>query len=148
MRFEYPYTIAKDEDGFWLAKCPDVRGAATDDRNRATAISELHDALVAALGGYIEKDLPLPVPTAPAVHGQTIALEPLHAAKLALHAAKRAHGLSNSALARQLGVAENTVRRMLDLDQGTQIGTIQAALQKLGRRLVIEEVPAEETEYA
>jgi hypothetical protein len=71
-------------------------------------------------------------------------VEALHAAKLALHAAKRSRGLNNSALARLLGErSENTVRRMLDLDHRNDIEVIQAALQKLGRRLVIEEVPAE-----
>jgi antitoxin HicB len=147
MRFEYPYTVSQDEEGFWLAKCPDVRGAATDDRDCATAVAELHDALVAALGAYIECDMPLPAPSTPVASNQTIALEPLHAAKLALYAAKRAHGMSNSALARILNTPENTVRRMLDLDQRTHIDSIQSALQKLGRRLVIEEVPAE-AEYA
>ena len=53
MRLEYPYTVTQDEDGFWLAKCPDVRGAATDDRDRATAVTELRDALAAALEGYV-----------------------------------------------------------------------------------------------
>jgi len=144
MRFEYPYTVTQDDDGFWLAKCPDVRGAATDDRDRATAVAELHDALIAALGGYIERELPLPDPSTPSVPNQTIAVEALHAAKLALHAAKRSRGLNNSALARLLGErSENTVRRMLDLDHRNDIEVIQAALQKLGRRLVIEEVPAE-----
>jgi antitoxin HicB len=148
MRFEYPYTVTRDEDGFWLAKCPDVRGAATDDQDRATAIAELHDALVAALGGYIEHELPLPTPSTSDVPNQTIAVSPLHAAKLALHTAKRARGLSNSDLTRLLGESsENAVRRMLDLDHGSRIEAIQSALQKLGRRLVIEEVPAE-AEYA
>jgi antitoxin HicB len=146
MRFEYPYTVTQDEEGFWLAQCPGVRGATTDDRDRDTAVAELHDALIAALGGYIERDLPLPVPSA-SQSNQTIALEPIHAAKLALHAAKNARGLNNSDLARLLGgISENAVRRMLDLDHRSHIGTIQSALQKLGRRLVIEEIPAEDTE--
>ena len=146
MRFEYPYTVIQDEEGFWLAKCPDVRGAATDDQNRDTAVAEVHDTLIAALGGYIERDLPLPLPSA-SQSNQTIALEPIHAAKLALHAAKNARSLNNSDLARLLGgVSENAVRRMLDLDHRSHIGTIQSALQKLGRRLVVEEIPAEQTE--
>jgi predicted RNase H-like HicB family nuclease len=61
-------------EGFWLAKCPDVRGAATDDRDRATAVKELHDALAAALGAYIKKKLLFPAPSPPETPDQTIVL--------------------------------------------------------------------------
>lgn len=149
MRFEYPYTLTKDEEGFWLAKCPDIRGAATDDKDPAVAVVELRDALVAALGAYIEDDLDLPSPSTPSNPGQTIALEPLHAAKLALYMAKRRHGITNTEMSRRLGnIGENSVRRMLDLDHKSHIGAIQNALKTLGRRLVIEEVPDEQRVYA
>jgi predicted RNase H-like HicB family nuclease len=75
MRLEYPYTVTRDEEDFWLARCPGVRGAATDDRDRATAVSELHDALAAALEGYAEAGLSPPIPTAPAGHGMCIAID-------------------------------------------------------------------------
>lgn len=74
--FEYPYTLTLDEDGFWLAKCPDVRGAATDDRDPATAVAELHDALTAALEACLERGwMPLPNRSAAEKTGQTISVE-------------------------------------------------------------------------
>ena len=62
----------------------------------------------------------------------------LQAAKLALYRAMREQGLNNVTLARQLGLLEGEVRRMLDLDHQTRIGTLEAALGHLGKRIAIE----------
>ena len=62
----------------------------------------------------------------------------LQAAKLALYLAMRERGLSNVALAKDLGLLEGEVRRMLDLDHQTRIGTVEAALGHLGKRLACE----------
>ena len=45
---------------------------------------------------------------------------------------------TNVALAKRLGVAENAVRRLLDLDHRPHIGQIEAALAVFGKRLVVE----------
>lgn len=140
MRYAYPY-ILSEEGGFWMARCTDVRGAATDARDKAEAVSELPDALIAALGGHIELGHPIPVPGPVRVPGQVIALPPLVAAKLALYEAMRAKDVNNSELARQLGLQENAVRRLLDLDHRSHIDSVQEALALLGRRLVVEDVP-------
>ena len=140
MRYAYPYTL--DEDGeFWLARCPDVRGAATNSRDRAEAVVLIADALIAALGGHMHLGHPIPAPGPVRVPGQIITLSPLVAAKLALYEAMRAKGVNNSDLARQLGLQENAVRRLLDLDHRSHIDSVQQALALLGRRLVVEDVP-------
>jgi len=46
-------------------------------------------------------------------------------------------GVSNSELARRLGVRETVVRRMLDPDHDTRSEKIQAALEALGKRIVV-----------
>ena len=66
-----------------------------------------------------------------------VTLPALTAAKIALYRAMRARGLSNTTLAKQLGTAEGTVRRLLDLDHRSHIGQVEAALQALGQRLVV-----------
>ena len=49
----------------------------------------------------------------------------------------RERGLSNAALARQLGTVEGAVRRLIDLDHRSHIGQVETALHALGQRLVV-----------
>ena len=49
----------------------------------------------------------------------------------------RERGLSNAALARQLGSVEGAVRRLIDLDHRSHIGEVEIALHALGQRLVV-----------
>jgi len=49
----------------------------------------------------------------------------------------REQGISNSELGRRLGVRETIVRRMLDPDHETKSEKLQAALEILGKRIVI-----------
>lgn len=59
------------------------------------------------------------------------------AGKLALYLTMTKQGVSNSELARRLGVRETVVRRMLDPDHDTRSEKIQAALEALGKRIVV-----------
>ena len=67
----------------------------------------------------------------------SIYVPPLVAAKLALHDAMIAAGISNVALARQLGTDEKTVRRLRDPLHHSSIDRVGAALQALGKRVGI-----------
>jgi antitoxin HicB len=58
-------------------------------------------------------------------------------AKLALYWAIRERRISQSELARRLHVRETVVRRMLDPNHDTKPEKIQAALQALGKRVVM-----------
>lgn len=60
------------------------------------------------------------------------------AAKTALAAAIGEAGITKTALARELGVLENEVRRMLNPRHATKIARLEAALAIFGRRLVID----------
>jgi antitoxin HicB len=59
------------------------------------------------------------------------------AGKLALYLAMIERGVNNSELARRLGVRETVIRRMLDADHDTKSEKIQAALEVLGKRIVV-----------
>jgi antitoxin HicB len=59
------------------------------------------------------------------------------AGKLALYLAMIERRMNNSELARRLGVRETVVRRMLDPDHDTKSEKIQAALEVLGKRIVV-----------
>ena len=59
----------------------------------------------------------------------------LVAVKLALYEAMRAQGITKTELARRLGLQENAVRRLLDLDHRSHLDQLDRALAALGRRL-------------
>ena len=65
------------------------------------------------------------------------ALDCLVAAKLALYEAMRAQRITRSELARRLGLQENGVRRLLDLDHRSHIDQVDRALAALGKRLEV-----------
>jgi antitoxin HicB len=136
--FCYPATVTLDAAGFFLVTFPDVPEAGTDAETREEALHNAVDALIAALGGYIQGRRPLPLPS-PAQPGQVLIPVPvLVAAKLALYEAMRAVSLSNVELGRRLDISEGAVRRLLDLDHRSHIAQVEAALQALGQRLVVE----------
>jgi antitoxin HicB len=136
--FCYPATITVDTAGFHLVTIPDVPEAGTDAQTREEALREAVDALIAALGGYVQARRPVPRPSKAKPRQAMITLPTLVTAKLALYEAMRATGVSNVELGRRLGLSEGAVRRLLDVDHRSHIGQVEAALQALGHRLVVE----------
>jgi antitoxin HicB len=94
------------------------------------------DCLITALGGYVRLGRALPAPS-PARGRPVVILPPLVAAKLALYEAMRAQAITRTELARRLGLQENAVRRLLDLDHRSHIDQVDRALAALGRRLEV-----------
>jgi len=137
MRYIYPIELDPEPDGSAVnLSFPDVPGALTFGGDEAEALALAEDCLMAALRGYMKLGKPIPVPSAP--RGRPIvALPSLAAAKLALYGAMREAQISNVELARRLGVTENVVRKLLDLDHRSHIGQVEAALAKLGVRLEV-----------
>jgi antitoxin HicB len=136
MQFVYPYSVYKSEDGAWQVRFPDVPEALTEGDTEAEAHALAPDALLAALGGLskLKRDLP-----EPSVEGQFFVIVPiLESAKLALYLAMREAGLNKVTLAHKLGKQEGEVRRMLDLDHQTKIGTLEVALWHLGKQIASE----------
>jgi antitoxin HicB len=136
MRYAYPYELAAQPEGGFTVTFPDLPEAVTqgEDEDEAAAMAE--DALVTALSFYTDNAERLPRPSA--ARGRPVAyVPPLVAAKLALHDAMLAAGVSNVALARRLGTDEKTVRRLRDPLHQSRINQIDAALRALGKRMGI-----------
>jgi antitoxin HicB len=136
--FCYPANVTIDRAGFFLVTFPDVPEAGTDAKSREEALREAADALVAALGGYVHARRPIPKPSHAKPRQVMICVPTLVAAKLALYEALREAGISNVELGQRLGISEGAVRRLLDLDHRSHIGHIEAGLQVLGHRLVVD----------
>jgi antitoxin HicB len=136
MRYAYPYELLPQPEGGFTVTFSDVPEAITQGDTEKEAALMAEDALVTALSFYTDHAEPLPRPS-PA-HGRRLAhLPPLVAAKLALHDAMIAAGVSNVALARQLGTNEKTVRRLRDPLHQSRINQVDAALRVLGKRMGI-----------
>ncbi len=136
--FIYPATIEVDSAGFHLVTFPDIPEAGTDAETSEEALQEAPDALVAALGGYIEAKRPLPSPSEVKPNQFPIVLPILIAAKLALYDAMCEAEVTDVEFGKRLGISERAVRCLLDLDHRSHVGQVEAALAALGRRLVVE----------
>ena len=136
MLYAYPVDLETNPDGTITASFEGLPGA-TDGATREEALREAQDLLVTSLSIYVDDGAAVPVP--PAANGRPLVYVPmLEAAKLALHTAMLENRVSNVELARRLGVAESSVRRMRDLLHESKIGRVEAALRALGRQATIE----------
>src|SRR5271168_5149590 len=136
MRYAYPYDMQPQPEGGFTVTFPDIPEAVTEGDTAGEARERAEDALVTALSFYTDDGRKLPCPSV--AQGRPVAIvPPLVAAKLALHDAMLAAGLSNVALARRLGADEKTVRRLRDPLHQSRINQVDAALRALGKRMGI-----------
>ncbi|HMD71077.1 MAG TPA: type II toxin-antitoxin system HicB family antitoxin [Bryobacteraceae bacterium] len=135
--FAYPAVFSRDEDGRWLVGFPDFPAAHTDGTDAIEAMEEAIDCLGSSIAFAMADKADVPKPSR-VKRGQKLVPVPLWiVAKLALYWAIRDLGISQSELARRLGVRETIVRRMLDPNHDTRPEKIQAALVALGKRVVM-----------
>jgi antitoxin HicB len=134
----FPYAFEPEESGDGLVQFIGVPEAHTAGASEAAAGEHALDCLIAALGGYVK--LGRKIPRSSPARGRPVAIVPPPvAAKLALYQAMRAQDITRTGLARRLGLQENAVRRLLDLDHRSRIDQIHRALAALGERLEAKE---------
>jgi antitoxin HicB len=136
-QFSYPARIRRGQDGRYLATFPDFERAATDGKDRSEAIEEAIDMLGGRIANLIAERGEIPVPSAVRRGERLIPVPFWVAGKLALYLEMRMQGVTQTQLARRLGLSETVVRRMLDPDHDTRPEKLQAALSALGRSLVV-----------
>ena len=133
--FNYPAEIERDEDGRFVITFPDFGWGATDGATREEALDEAKDLLRELITTTMRKGRALPEPSR-ASKRRPLVIPPLQIAlKAALYEAYRQANVSQRCFARELNIAENEVRRMLNPDHATKAGTIDAVLGHLGARL-------------
>ena len=138
MAVGYRYMLEPQENGWWLVRFPEIPEALTEGEIEEEARINAVDCVIAALEGYMKAGRPIPRPS-PSHPGLNRAVLPsLVTAKLAVYETMRRRGWSKVKLAMELGVAENSVRRLLDLRHSSHMGMIDAALAKMNAELSIE----------
>jgi antitoxin HicB len=136
--FSYPAKFKTGSDARVMVEFVDLPRVATDGKDDHEAMEEAMDALGSDLSIRLTRREEIPVPSN-AKRGQRLVPVPLWLApKLALYLAMREQRVSNSDLARRLGLHERVVRRMLDPEHATKAEKIQAALAALGKQMTVE----------
>lgn len=116
----------------------DLPRVATDGKDEREAMEEAMDALGSDLCIRLSRREEIPT-RSPAKRGQRHVPVPLWLApKLALYLAMRDQRVSNSELARRLGLHERMIRRMLDPEHATKTEKIQTALAVLCKQMTVE----------
>ncbi len=138
MAFGYRYTLERQENGWWLVRFPGIPEALTEGETEAEARANTVDCVVTALEGYMKAGKPLPRRGAGHSGLNRAVLPSLVTAKLAVYETMRARGWSKLKLAKQLGVPENSVRRLLDLRHSSHMWVIDEALAKMNAELPID----------
>ena len=133
----YPATFSRGKDGRFLVSFPNFPSAHTDGRDTNEAFEEAIDCLGSAIAFAMTDKTDIPKPSG-LKRGQKLVPAPLWiVGKLALYWAVRETGVSQMELARRLNVRETVVRRMLDPNHDTRPEKLQAALEALGKRVVM-----------
>ena len=126
---------------WWILGCLPGCAWSTHQWRRSCRVAIAEDALVAALGAYIQSRENIPPPS-PVIDGQRrIAVRSIVAAKLALYSAMRAQRITKTELARRMGLSEGAIRKLLNLDHRSHIGQVERALRIVGRSLVLTDEP-------
>ena len=146
MRYVYPCNIVRDVEEeratgreAYVVTFPDVYGANTGGWSWGEALEMAKDCLGVALGMYVKAHEAIPTPSQLAEGQVPVSVAPVVAAKLALYAAMKERGVTNVALAVQLGMQETAVRRLLDPGHRSHIASVEKALEAVGRSLVVED---------
>lgn len=133
--YNYPVDVERDEDGRYVVAFPDFGWGATDGATRDEALAEARDLLRELIAATMREGAGLPGPSR-ASGQQTVVVSPVPIAlKAALYGAFRETGMSQRGLAKDLGVAESEVRRILNPDHATQAGTIDRVLHRFGKAI-------------
>jgi antitoxin HicB len=136
--FTYPARFTAGSGGRILVEFVDLPRVSTDGKDHHEAMEEAMDALGSDLSIRLSRREEIPAPSA-VKRGQRLVPVPLWLApKLALYLAMRDQEVSNSELARRLGLHERVIRRMLDPEHASKAEKIQAALGALGKQMTVE----------
>lgn len=96
------------------------------------------DLLQTLIQDYINKDKDLPTPAKRRGRQyRAIALPALPSAKVELYLAMRAGSVSKAELSRRVGIHKANFNRLLNLGHASRFDQIEAALQALGKRIVL-----------
>ena len=138
MAFGYQYILEREENGWWLVRFPGIPEALTEGETEDEARTSAVDCVIVALEGYMKEGGGLPQDAAGHSGRDRAVLPSLVTAKLAVYETMRGLGWSKLRLAKELGMPENSVRRLLDLRHSSHMWIIDEALAKMNAEFSID----------
>lgn len=135
-RLRYPAIFTPDRDGGYVITFRDIPEAITQGDDKAESIFIACDLLT--MGFYFDENLPVSPPSKSHRDDRLIDLPISIAAKVLLLNEMLAQKVSASELGLRLGITRQTAARLNKLEHATTINQIEAALQMLGKRLVLD----------
>lgn len=136
-RFEYAVKLMRADEGGFVVTCRDLPPLVTQGEDKADALAQAADAMDEVFATFIQNKLAFPTPSKTRRGEYQIAPPADTVAKAALYVAMREAQMTNVELARQLGVDEKEVRRLLDPHYASKLPRVAQAITALGKRLVI-----------
>ena len=136
-RFEYPVLLKAAEEGGFIVTCRDLPALITQGEDKEDALAQAADAMDEVFATYMLESLIFPTPSKTRRGEYSVAPPAETMAKAALYMAMSEAGITKVQLARQLGIDEKEVRRLLDPHYASKLPRIAQAIQLLGKRLVI-----------
>ena len=137
-RFQYPVKLTTSKEGGYVVTCRDLPQLTTQGEDERDALEQAADAMDEVFATYMIEGIDFPGPSKAKRREYLVAPPAETMAKAALYIAMRQAGISKIQLARQLGVDEKEVRRLLDPHYGSKLPRIAQAISLLGQRLVID----------
>ena len=137
-RFQYPVKLTTSKEGGYVVTCRDLPQLTTQGEDERDALEQAADAMDEVFATYMIEGIDFPGPSKAKRREHLVAPPAETLAKAALYIAMRQAGISKIQLARQLGVDEKEVRRLLDPHYGSKLPRIAQAISLLGQRLVID----------
>lgn len=137
MQFVYPAKIEDDGSGNLLVTFRDIQFAATEGSDLNEALTEAQDCLEAAIMSCIDDKEEIPQPSEPEGDEYPIRLSAQTAAKTALYIAMTKTRMTKSELAKDMGIDEKEVRRMMNPRVFTKLPRLEKALSVLGYHLSV-----------
>ena len=114
-RFQYPVLLTAAIEGGYVVTCRDLPQLITQGENEQNALEQATDAMDEVFATYMIEGIDFPASSKEKRREHLVAPPAESMAKAALYVAMREAGISKMQLAKQLGVDEKIVRRMLAL---------------------------------
>lgn len=131
----YPVKLEKVEEGGFVVSFPDIPEALTQGETREEALDMAQDALLTAFEFYFEDNEKIPLPSK--ITGDYIELPVSVVAKVLMLNLFVDSKLTQSELARKMGVKKQEITRLFNLQHSTKIDTINQAIVAMGRNISI-----------
>jgi len=138
--WSYSAKLVQDANGAYRVTFPDIPEAASIGGDKKQALLNGFGALESAVESYFDEKREIPAPSKPKKGQPVVTLPALVVSKVLLANEMIRQGVRKSELARRLDIHMPQVDRLLDPRHSSKLDAVEAAFNKLGKRLEVSVV--------